>query len=74
MTTPDLGASMTDFSFTPQHLDDGRAAAEALLDQLGREPVPRGGTRCAEAHHHPAVGPPTTRLLTTPAAWPIVAG
>ena len=39
MTTPDLGASMTDFSFTPQHLDDGRAAAEALLDQLGREPV-----------------------------------
>jgi len=39
MNTPDLGASMTDFSFTPQHLDDGRAAAEALLDQLGREPV-----------------------------------
>jgi NTE family protein len=39
MTTPDLGAAMTDFSYTPQHLDQGRAAAEALIDQLGREPV-----------------------------------
>ena len=39
MTTPDLGASMTDFSYTAQHLDQGRAAAEALIDQLGREPV-----------------------------------
>jgi NTE family protein len=39
MTTPDLGASMTDFSYTPQHLDQGRAAAETLIDQLGREPV-----------------------------------
>jgi NTE family protein len=39
MTTPDLGAAMTDFSCTAQHLDAGRAAAEALLDRLGREPV-----------------------------------
>ena len=39
LTTPDLGAAMTDFSYTAQHLDAGRAAAEALLDRLGREPV-----------------------------------
>jgi NTE family protein len=39
MTTPDLGVSMTDFSCTARHLDAGRAAAEALVDRLGREPV-----------------------------------
>ncbi len=62
MTTPDLGASMTDFSFTAQHLDDGPR-------RRGGPPGPAGpGTGPRRQHpaaqHHPVVGPPTTRLLT----------
>lgn len=34
MTTPDLGAGMTDFSFTARHIADGRAAAQRLLEEL----------------------------------------
>lgn len=34
MKTPDLGATMTDFSYTRQHIADGRAAAEQMLAQL----------------------------------------
>ena len=34
MTTPDLGASMTDFSYTARHIADGRRAAERLIDEL----------------------------------------
>ncbi len=34
MTTPDLGAGMTDFSYTHQHIADGRKAAEQLLEQI----------------------------------------
>ena len=62
MTTPDLGASMTDFSYTAQHLDQGRAAAEALIDHFGREPVhvvvPPGRST------DPVVGSAPSRLLT----------
>jgi NTE family protein len=42
MTTPDLGARMTDFSYTARHIADGRAAAERLLEQLA--PVPEEPT------------------------------
>ena len=34
MTTPDLGIRMTDFTHTRQHMDDGRRAAEQVLDDL----------------------------------------
>jgi NTE family protein len=34
MSTPDLGARMTDFSRTAQHLADGRAAAERVVREL----------------------------------------
>ncbi len=34
MTTPDLGARMTDFSFTAQHIADGRAAAQRVVDEI----------------------------------------
>ncbi len=34
MTTPDLGARMTDFAFTAQHIADGRAAAERVVEEL----------------------------------------
>lgn len=34
MTTPDLGARMTDFSFTAQHIADGRVAAERVVSQI----------------------------------------
>lgn len=34
MTTPDLGARMTDFSFTRQHIADGRAAAERVVAEI----------------------------------------
>lgn len=34
MSTPDLGARMTDFSFTGQHIADGRAAAERVVEEL----------------------------------------
>ena len=39
MTTPDLGAKMTDFSFTARHIADGRAAAEQLVKQLAAVPA-----------------------------------
>lgn len=34
MTTPDLGAGMTDFSYTVQHIADGRAAAQGVVDEI----------------------------------------
>ena len=34
LTTPDLGIRMTDFSDTPKHIADGRAAAEKVIAQL----------------------------------------
>jgi NTE family protein len=34
LTTPDLNIRMTDFSATPQHIADGRAAAEQLVERL----------------------------------------
>lgn len=34
MSTPDLGGRMTDFTQTAQHLQDGRIAAEQLLDAM----------------------------------------
>lgn len=34
MRTPDLGAAMTDFSFSAQHIADGRVAAEQVLEEL----------------------------------------
>jgi len=34
MTTPDLGAKMTDFSYTAQHIADGRVAAELVVEQI----------------------------------------
>ena len=34
MTTPDLGAKMTDFSFTAQHIADGRTAAEQVVAEI----------------------------------------
>jgi NTE family protein len=40
MTTPDLGARMTDFSLTAQHIADGRAAAEKLVAELAAVPEP----------------------------------
>ncbi len=36
MRTPDLGARMTDFSLTRQHIADGRAAAERVVEELVR--------------------------------------
>jgi NTE family protein len=52
MSTPDLGAGMTDFSFTARHLADGRAAAERVLEELAQaaqarpdqNPAPRRST------------------------------
>jgi len=34
MTTPDLGGRMTDFSDTVQHIADGRAAAQTVVEEL----------------------------------------
>lgn len=34
MTTPDLGAGMTDFSYTARHIADGRAAAERMVEEM----------------------------------------
>lgn len=34
MSTPDRGTEMTDFSFTEQHIADGRAAAERVVGEL----------------------------------------
>ncbi len=34
MTTPDLGAGMTDFSFTSRHIADGRTAAERVVAEI----------------------------------------
>ncbi len=34
MTTPDLGARMTDFSYTARHIADGRVAAERVIREL----------------------------------------
>jgi NTE family protein len=34
MSTPDLGAGMTDFSFTAQHIADGHTAALAVVEEL----------------------------------------
>ena len=34
MSTPDLGPGMTDFSRTPQHIADGRTAAERVVAQI----------------------------------------
>ncbi len=49
MSTPDLGVRMTDFSATEQHLADGRAAAQQLVDRLAGRPetieVPTPPTR-----------------------------
>ena len=53
MRTPDLGARMTDFSMTAQHIEDGRAAAEEVLaglrEHVGtavpRESPPRGSAQ-----------------------------
>jgi NTE family protein len=36
MTTPDLGAGMTDFSCTARHIADGRAAAEPVVAEMAR--------------------------------------
>jgi NTE family protein len=46
LTTPDREIRMTDFSRTPQHLADGRAAAERLIEELvtAREQEPLAGT------------------------------
>ena len=41
MSTPDRGTRMTDFSNTPQHLADGRAAAERLLEALAAAELER---------------------------------
>ena len=37
MTTPDLGSRMTDFTHTRQHLEDGRAAARRVVEQIAAE-------------------------------------
>ena len=37
LTTPDLSAPMTDFSYTARHIADGRTAAEGLMAQLALE-------------------------------------
>jgi NTE family protein len=34
MRTPDLGARMIDFSFTAQHIADGRAAAQRVVEEM----------------------------------------
>lgn len=34
ITTPDLGARMTDFSYTDQHMADGRVAAQRVLEEM----------------------------------------
>lgn len=62
MRTPDLGARMTDFSFTGQHLADGRTAALALVGemalaqrtQVAASVPPRGNTRIWERLHRTA--------------------
>ena len=36
MTTPDLGARMTDFSYTRQHIADGRTAAERVIEEIAQ--------------------------------------
>jgi NTE family protein len=40
MTTPDLGARMTDFSLTAQHIADGRVAADRLVRELETASAP----------------------------------
>lgn len=41
MTTPDLGSRMTDFTHTRQHLEDGRAAARRVVEQIAAEECQR---------------------------------
>ncbi len=36
MTTPDLGAGMTDFSYTLQHITDGRTAAQLVVAEIAQ--------------------------------------
>lgn len=36
MTTPDLGAGMTDFSYTARHIADGRTAAERMVAEMAQ--------------------------------------
>lgn len=36
MTTPDLGARMTDFSYTAQHIADGRTAAQLVVQEIAQ--------------------------------------
>jgi len=56
MRTPDLGARMTDFSLTRQHIEDGRAAAEELLAGLPAPAAPVVAPVVA-----PVAAEPTTR-------------
>lgn len=39
MTTPDLGARMSDFSFTERHIADGRAAAERVVEEMTKTAI-----------------------------------
>ena len=56
MRTPDLGARMTDFSYTAQHIADGRAAAEATDRSAVTSVEPRADQRLC--------GPPTVAAPT----------
>lgn len=49
MTTPDLGAGMTDFSYTARHIADGRKAAEKVLEQLAETEQAQGQAQAEQS-------------------------